>query len=1439
MLTNDIKTNTLWKNYKGWGSTHSEREVFEELYRAYNKVSSNAVLTYGNLLPKIKTDEFYSDVKSLTSTNDTLYYEESNFKKVPLIKKYTDLKLTAISSNCNHAFAILDEKGNQIENIIPYDYSDTGLYNITLKTQEGIEVAWGNYDWLVDTNSSLLTFNNGIPEGISSTTPPLLTFYQYAGPVGERHYIDATLFDIENVEFPSYKPVKEFTSQVSNFLDNVEEKFFSKYKFNGTDTTQGIGLQYEILSNVVETSSNDPIKGYDDNSNAQVVSVLSHKTGTAENLDVQFVSEGIQDGNYVVSVTEAEHSNVVKIDIDDGFFVVAGEPGTYTITVSESNKIYAALLVKDNKTQAFELFYPREDLKLTIKLPTFVDLIKLPPHLKFTSLNSYTDHITPQYYGPRVADFVIAADETTESSRSADFVVYNKTNFYLSDAFAATTAPHIFIRNGEYKNSSATFVIDNAKTISGETTNDTIISNSTIQITSENCLIENITFKKCSITASSLSCFKNCKFEDSTVSVDEDSKTSSVTFENCSIEDVAVGNQAQFFNSYVVNATIRGEASFFSTSISNKCDLDRGKVNIYSSYIKEFDVNQGEFFVNSSHIGTLNVLEAEKTSVLGTTNIDYVEALPETIKIDSSYVTKFADTIKKSVYPGNNTVPFYNSFENRVYATLPAPFGYDEETNELQLKLDSIKYTLFINEKGELQSRFSSSTEITLENVANFKTQIEDRYNEHADTTLSTDKPANLDEALIDLYWSKADLKNGKVPIDQLPDSVAYGGLQFVGMWSFEDSLGKYPTFENCDMSFASDDDYTALQNGWFFIVSASKMEDDPVYPQTAEDNEVWTAGDWIIYSSGKWTKLDRSYSDPVYSRLPELAVKTGAENSQWSIEDGGTGLLQLSYKSLAEAIRLINDELLKLSPDRPASVQEIGFTVDEENTTASKQKYFEVGNGLQLNQITQLEPSECWNGNNKKKVYFKQIGFEGSELPLEQVFYCGEKSNITVYDEASDISENCDITRFDPYQKYRLGFRTPTVMKAAEVSGYINLGQGTFNIDHDIHVSQYQLQKSAFVTDDTSTLEGDSTHLSIKERLFYKFDDYTINQCKSDTVNLRALNTVLAANRNGGYGCLLPETKVTGTFIITNFTKYGTVSTDAKVELKALYGEETECPVEITSQLLKLTNADEQVYDLSVEFVVTLPNVVYDKQDLTVKAQATNFEVSSLWTNVLVLKDVMIFDTTQVPEIVESAGNVIYPSLGATWTSQFGGIYSSKNYSQVYSYPEVVYGKDGYGWPDEVAYVANFGIFENNTYNAVERNGTQIGNKLYRFVTFKKEFSEIKDLCGFNVNIDWGTRLPEINALSGTYEDVKLQVCVRSTESKNETLLDGNKAVPVFFEAELTQGEACNYPGKSDANNRRITFGRKPIPIQTIYVRIGIPYGTNLHVKDVTITTD
>ena len=1510
MLADSIKTSTLFKNFKGWGSTHEKREVFEELYRAFNSISTGSVLTYGDLLPRVETDQYFQQVKNLpySEPDNLITHRESSYnKEVPLIKKMR-VKLTAISPHCDDAFAVLVD-GEQVKNIIPFDYSDTGIYNYTLETAAGKPIPFGIGDWMLDVNSAILTFNNGVPEGVTGENTPYLTFYQYVGPVGERTYIDASLFDVPSITFSDLNPVAEFTAQLAERLEEIDEGWFNRNQFNGTDLTQGVGLQYCLLTPVVDSATGDVIKGWDDNSNAQVVSQVSHKAARSNSdlVEVLFASEGLTELEYSIQV---EEPGITKVDLENGFVVVnAQQAGNYNIELYVANKATAVLLVRDNETQEYELYFPRGEAELTVQVPTFVDLKLLPPHLKLNSLASYSDEIIPQYYGPRVADFVVASNADTKSLRSADYIVYNKVDSFLQDAIDASenSGTHIFLRNGTYENDRAQLNLEN-KHLEGESKIDTLIKNAEVYL-SGLTVVEGITFENCNLHITG---------EDSVAEL-----------RNCNLENITIEG---------------GEALIFDSTITGRAVVDaNGRCETYNTYIGEYAV-EGYIFSVGSHIHSLEAFSADETSLIDTTVVDYIENFNPKIKLDASYVTKWnEDNVDRKLLPDANTIPYYTAFGNRVYAKLPDPFEYrttklvtledgsvvEEPCYEIAIKIDGD--TIQLNKKGQLFTRFFTSKEIKFASKDLIKTQAEDKGYGHADTVLEEERPDTVDDAIIDLYWSKADLVKGKLPIDQLPDSVAYGGLEYVGMWQFEDHEGKYPTFDDIDRSLISDDNYSELQRGWFFIVEASKhvndedgkLLDDPCYPQVAEDGVEFTAGDWVIFNGkatkkvpagshietvekervnengetetyteevevpdyidtvyNSFSKLDRAYSDPVYSRLPELAPNSDGRNLAWSVDDGGTGVLRLGKTTLAEAIRLINEQLYSQFPAHPASIRKMSVVIDEEATTAELKEYIPIDGTVDLDIALQQNETKFAYDSLSGEVVVKQVGIH-DELPLEHEFYCGDESVVEIMDTGHPIytaygskdsdfedplfadattryvdKENTIVEVSDPYTKYNLGFKAPSPYKSMVCQGAILLNVeeeddegivtplgGKYKLQHTIYYRLSDLKATAYVhEDELAELMGSSKSVTFDESYFYDMKQSKIdNSPMVGTVNAAAL---LASMRKiAGVPVLAGQFDVVGTFLIKDFAKYGMITKDASVKILATLGG-VEMNAEYLSVKLHLTDSFEGAYDAEVQFKITLDSsiVPWGLNDLVIDCAYQNMGIEKTER----------VDTFGSINCIPSFPNIVnYSKKNAegetsSSVSSYGTDFDD-NYKEdidPQKTAELPVGEFGFGWYTNNWYPVSFNTYNDPVLKQVDLAGSVgygVGGTPYRYVTYHFSLDEVRDLTGLTVKVDWGKE-PKVDPFSGILKDVRLGVLVRSTEGgmdENINFMDANKAVGIFYEADFSKpSDGILYPGKSDVSNRRVTFGRRPRPVKDIYVRIGLPFGSEAFIKGIDLDT-
>ena len=214
---------------------------------------------------------------------------------------------------------------------------------------------------------------------------------------------------------------------------------------------------------------------------------------------------------------------------------------------------------------------------------------------------------------------------------------------------------------------------------------------------------------------------------------------------------------------------------------------------------------------------------------------------------------------------------------------------------------------------------------------------------------MSYNETNTINDVFRHIYKWKADLDNsGKIPLQELPDSVAYGGLLFVGTWSFEQNHGAYPVFADANYRehLSNDKIVDKLQKGWFFIVKEAEDHSDtdpdndtPVAEQKAVDDTIFTAGDWVVYvgdgsddlnnANKSWIKIDRAYSDPTYSPLPHYAKVPHVTNLDWYWKRNREGgALDLSGNTIIEAFKKVNDQLKKLEPKKPANIKLDFFSI-------------------------------------------------------------------------------------------------------------------------------------------------------------------------------------------------------------------------------------------------------------------------------------------------------------------------------------------------------------------------------------------------------------------------------------------------------------------------------------------------------------------------------
>ena len=164
MLSTKQKASLLYKHHLGVGSTRDNREFFEEAIKSSFVVRPDQLWTYSDRIPD-GTDatggaDAISEIINLgLNGRDPIFYHyiSEDQDKVPLVKRWIDLPLTMVDKGTDNAFLIADEYGEQIKNIVPFNYHEE-FYNYVLKTADGKKIPFGVGDWQVDIYSGIVYF---------------------------------------------------------------------------------------------------------------------------------------------------------------------------------------------------------------------------------------------------------------------------------------------------------------------------------------------------------------------------------------------------------------------------------------------------------------------------------------------------------------------------------------------------------------------------------------------------------------------------------------------------------------------------------------------------------------------------------------------------------------------------------------------------------------------------------------------------------------------------------------------------------------------------------------------------------------------------------------------------------------------------------------------------------------------------------------------------------------------------------------------------------------------------------------------------------------------------------------------------------------------------------------------------------------------------------
>lgn len=1513
MLSTSQKVGLLYKHYLGAGSTRDNREFFEEAIKSSFVVKPDQLWMYGDRIPNGTeatggADAIAEIVNLGIDGNDPIFYHHisEDQDKVPLVKRYVDLQLTMVDKGTDNAFLITDENGEQIKNIVPFNYYEE-YYNFVLKTSDGIKIPFGVGDWTVDTYSGVVTFYGELPDGVDHNNPPLLSFYQYVGGNGFRqdtYGYDGAILPLDSVEIAAGSCVltngsegRTLYQHICDKANEIQDDFADVFGFDGADANEGIALSFEKIIPLTYTASLDAVKGYDKSADSEIGTLLSDKlvTFSNDNYEIVFASQKcsaletytikISDGAATGCGSDGEEKTpaaitgnewgLYKVWVSDNAFVVlkvinaVDDELTFTVknlAAQEEKTVTCLLLYWSNEDKQYQPFLPKEDVLGNFGFPVVTINGRLPPSVQLgtAALATFSDVITPDYYGPRSFAVVVAKEDGADV-KSADYIVKNREDWYLDDILNEVLTKHddfsgtVFLRAGTYQ-LSGDFDLSSFKNIilSGEGYSTVIdLQNKDLIINPDTgAIIDLVHIKFINVNSISITNKGQLFISDlllpKETPVTLNAKTASSTFlNNLSLGDIHIlgDNGAEAVNVQITGCTLGNVV------------IDKDQVYLKDNTLNELTINVEDTTYTVLRGNVINTLKSKHKNIFIDTNMIYAYSnIPASaanqipVGTDEDYEVQ---NFNKDILTTTGRFPIFDKddFLHMKYAEFASPLNYNASYNLIELLYDAEVLKIV---DGKL------TTVITTDRIG-VSDAVFERHENSGLPPVAYDNSDKLNDIFEHLYKWKADLdEDGKVPLQELPDSVAYGGLLYVGTWSFEKNSGNYPTFSDATYreNISEDKKVDELQKGWFFIVEEAEdstdSDDDndtPVAEQEAVDGTIFTAGDWVIYvgdgaddtanESKSWQKIDRAYSDPTYSPLPYYAKVPEVENLDWYWKrNRDAGALDLSNDTIIEAFKKVNDQLRKLEPKKPAMLKNVALVYDEEYPTVSYRKYT---NGVLSDPVTKYDSSKT-----EKYSFHTATDEDGNRTYKELVFF-GDKATVTV--TVDGTAHQFTITNDSSAQTDGVVYLSAPQEAMTYADHGENFWKGFYVTIKNTDISD-GAHSVRIAIDDIQVLYDDGRVDT------YQFNSYegTSNTITYDTyepyfpVNLEILEdtsmtlaTTTLVDRSKADACsgirkcnLANFLNIPGvSFTLAKVYKDNFVPTGTLAEIRVLLNDEAPfCDTYDISSYVRLVsneNYSSEYKDLSIENI-SIPVTYENKNDIIDESATLDFYVTvyDLYNEAHTVKIFtytgMRFDPTEESERV-SAGVLDEDSTFKDYDTSFGKAWNSEyvNLETLFKIGELVDGEP-------------VGVYQQPTvkYNSVDYKllwtGQEIGDSYYGAACFN--VGRVDDATGFVIRInglDSDMSKYTFDKLSGTTDDILLQVCLIEPQADNQkskvtSFLDANSPYDGF--TTVNEAEFLNpvmYAGNSTAIEKRITFGRNKILSGEVYVRIGIKKDSGL----------
>lgn len=1524
MLTTEQKTGQLYKHFLNVSDTRDTRDFYEEAIQSSFCIRPDQLLMYGDEIPRGENPDTVEKIRNL---KDGEYYnwQKDETTVIHVVQYHENYPLQKIDDGTDNAFKLVDENGEPIQNVIPFNYY-RDLYNYELKTNAANgskKIYFGVGDWVLDTFSGVLKFYGDVPPGVDHNNPPVISFYQYVGGTGFRQdtfgydgvivpitgwHISAGTYLIDELNTMPDESEKTLEAQISDNANVIQDGYTGIFGFDGADTNEGVAYSLQKIISLTYTSSRDNVKGYDDSTNSDIGTLLSRKKATTnlDGISITFCSQNVSVvkehsivvTNGTVSFDNGESKTISGptklMDTEGNFLVVESSvdslvDGTYNVEVIEDTT-HGILLYWSRTERDYVPFINKEDDFYNFGFPVVAANGRIPPSVGIGSvtLNNYNDTITPEYYGPRNYTVTVALD-TGDKVKSADYVVKNTTGAYLDDIIKRIIADYtdeggllkfvgsIFLRAGTYrlKGNDLDLNIFSYLNLIGEDKSKTKI-------------IGGIDLSKATdgvLTISNLTIEGDIRFDSTLKTLYLNEIIGKDLISNKNNNAIYVKNSS--FNTVSIKAIKESDEE--QTSDTEDTDKPHLMYNTFSgSIIGYFEADTGHTLLTGDTIGSLKLHDVEK-DVIKACFVQKVISKPSQTTLVGSTVFEYVET-KFTEIPHMCHFPIYSKDSDRCleYATFDNPFriNYSQDGNTITIALDD-EY-LYIDDQGRLSCNLNAGSIIV------------DREQLHRNPNYEGLSPEeaipnkNLQEALNDLYSTKADLNpNGKIPLEELPDSVAYGGLLFVGTWSFEykdpeNALagdngyvdgGGYPSYKDAEKNLTIDKTQDeGLEPGWFWIVSSSmKDEDKPAaiqhaMPQNVTDVDgnviyedkglVFTAGDWVIWNGTNFEKLDRAYQDAAYAVLP---IYTTGEHLCWSWEDNedgkkwGLGALTLGGETIAESFDKVNQELRKLWVKHPGILgNQVLVPFEDDYKTLV---YIPIKEGT----LTSLLQKTAYDLHKDERIKSFGVKIPHTDPKWKSSIFVGKGCTFTAavdgalttfdYEPQSGdyVYENVRVeSAFDPFDD--------------EISGsgywksvYVDFHGNDFTEgDHNFMLKMDDITPNNTFTKDALS-QTPVFNIDVVDKYDFVEDGFkaVIDAKTPITIN----GVEIKASELEGYCSGVPNMTSNITlnlgFVIKDVVDCA--NTDLKLIqfIDEVNGVTVDIPIGDIKWMTNAESLDKRLYTARVSsFEYDFPvNKISNEQNFSLV-------LYDVYKNSGKIENFLTTNMRLMPGLNERerilSGSNLYPTVNTEVLTLCGGAYdSSKNLKDDYKTElmkslrnvndEIV---QDYGWPTGLNQFYSGAVDYTDIKESDNINGDGWEGE-YRWVTFDSfwngesyEQVNLSENSGFTVDINVADDVKDLfkadlYTMSTNNDDfifmAKLVDFTKAGDCSITPWFNCNAPYDGFAKVCTANGQAVMYAGSSNALTKRITFGRDTFS-GTLIFRVGIKKDSGLRIKNLTV---